>query len=74
MIDKPARYIEGSSPRPGRICCPSTWRPTTPPASPNAFRAMGANGVKKSRDLAAPITSARAVLPYLEGLDMVAGG
>ena len=23
-----------SSPRPGRICCPSTWRPTTRPASP----------------------------------------
>ena len=29
MIEKPVRYIE--------TCCPSTWRPTTPPASPGPW-------------------------------------
>ena len=33
MIDKPVRYVE-ALPRRGRISSPSTWRPTTPPASP----------------------------------------
>ena len=33
MIDKPVRYVEDFA-RPALICCPSIWRPTTPPASP----------------------------------------
>ena len=31
MVEKPARYIEAFAK--AGTCCPSTWRPTTPPAS-----------------------------------------
>ena len=69
MIDKPARYIEAFA-KAGADLLSVHLEADHPSRIADALRAMGANGVKKAVALR-PITSARAVLPYLEGLDMV---
>lgn len=69
MIDKPARYIEQFA-KAGADLLSVHLEADHPSRIADALRAMGANGVKKAVALR-PITSARAVLPYLEGLDMV---
>ena len=69
MIDKPARYIEQFA-KAGADLLSVHLEADHPARIADALRAMGANGVKKAVALR-PITSARAVLPYLEGLDMV---
>ena len=61
MVEKPGRYVEAFAKAGADL----------PPAIHDAIRAMEDNGVKKAIALR-PITSAEAVLPYLEqGLDMV---
>lgn len=69
MVDKPARYI-GQFCKAGADLLSVHLEADHPSRIADALRAMGANGVKKAVALR-PITSARAVLPYLEGLDMV---
>lgn len=69
MVDKPARYIEAFA-QAGADMLSVHLEADHPSRIADALRAMGANGVKKAVALR-PITSARAVLPYLEGLDMV---
>lgn len=69
MVDKPARYI-GQFCKAGADLLSVHLEADHPARIADALRAMEANGVKKAVALR-PITSARAVLPYLEGLDMV---
>ena len=69
MIDKPVRYMEQFA-RAGADLLSVHLEADHPSRIADALRAMEANGVKKAVALR-PITSARAVLPYLEGLDMV---
>ena len=69
MIDKPARYIDGFC-RAGADLLSVHLEADHPARIADALRAMEANGVKKAVALR-PITSARAVLPYLEQLDLV---
>ena len=69
MIDKPARYIEQFA-KAGADLLSVHLEADHPSRIADALRAMGANGVKKAVALR-PITSAKAVLPYLETLDMV---
>ena len=69
MVDKPARYI-GQFCKAGADLLSIHLEADHPARIADALRAMEANGVKKAVALR-PITSARAVLPYLEGLDMV---
>ena len=67
MIDKPERYIFAQA---GADLLSVHLEADHPTRIAAALRAMEANGVKKAVALR-PITSAKAVLPYLEQLDMV---
>ena len=69
MIDKPARYIDGFC-QAGADLLSVHLEADHPSRIADALRAMEANGVKQAVALR-PITSARAVLPYIERLDMV---
>ena len=69
MVDKPARYI-GQFCKAGADLLSVHLEADHPTRIAAALRAMEANGVKKAVALR-PITSAKAVLPYLEQLDMV---
>lgn len=69
MIDKPARYIDAFC-KAGADLLSVHLEADHPTRIADALRAMAANGVKKAVALR-PITSAKAILPYLEGLDMV---
>ena len=69
MIDKPARYIDQFC-KAGADLLSVHLEADHPARIADALRAMEANGVKKAVALR-PITSARAVLPYIEQLDMV---
>ena len=69
MIDKPARYIDAFC-KAGANLLSVHLEADHPTRIASALRAMEANGVKRAVALR-PITSARAVLPYLEQLDMV---
>ena len=69
MVDKPARYI-GQFCKAGADLISVHLEADHPARIADALRAMEANGVKKAVALR-PITSARAILPYIEELDMV---
>ena len=69
MIDKPARYIDSFC-KAGADLLSVHLEADHPSRIADALRAMEANGVKKAVALR-PITSARAVLPYIEQLDLV---
>ncbi len=69
MIDKPVRYIDQFC-QAGADLLSVHLEADHPARIADALRAMEANGVKKAVALR-PITSAKAVLPYLERLDMV---
>ena len=69
MIDKPARYIDDFC-KAGADLLSVHLEADHPARIADALRAMEANGVKKAVALR-PITSAKAVLPYIERLDMV---
>lgn len=69
MIDKPARYIHQFC-EAGADLLSVHLEADHPTRIADALRAMEANGVKKAVALR-PITSAKAVLPYIEQLDMV---
>lgn len=69
MIDKPARYIDAFC-KAGADLLSVHLEADHPTRIADALHAMEANGVKKAAALR-PITSAKAVLPYLETLDMV---
>ena len=69
MIDKPVRYVEQFC-KAGADLLSVHLEADHPTRIADALHAMEANGVKKAVALR-PITSARAVLPYLERLDMV---
>lgn len=69
MIEKPARYIHQFC-EAGADLLSVHLEADHPTRIADALRAMEANGVKKAVALR-PITSAKAVLPYIEQLDMV---
>ena len=69
MVDKPARYIDAFC-QAGADLLSVHLEADHSTRIADALRAMEANGVKRAVALR-PITSARAVLPYLEQLDMV---
>lgn len=69
MIDKPVRYIDGFC-EAGADLLSVHLEADHPARIAEALRAMEANGVKKAVALR-PITSAKAILPYIERLDMV---
>ncbi|MDE7170390.1 MAG: ribulose-phosphate 3-epimerase [Oscillospiraceae bacterium] len=69
MIDKPARYIDDFC-KAGADLLSVHLEADHPTRIADALRAMEATGVKKAVALR-PITSAKAVLPYIEQLDMV---
>ena len=69
MIDKPARYVDDFC-KAGADQISVHLEADNPARIADALRAMEANGVKKAVALR-PITSAKAVLPYIEQLDMV---
>ena len=69
MVEKPARYIDGFC-EAGADLLSVHLEADHPSRIADALRAMEANGVKKAVALR-PITSARAILPYIEKLDMV---
>ena len=69
MIDKPVRYVEAFA-RAGADLLSVHLEADHPTGIAEALRRMEACRVKKAVALR-PITAARAVLPYLEGLDMV---
>ena len=69
MIDKPARYIDAFC-KAGADLLSVHLEADHPTRIADALHAMEANGVQKAVALR-PITSARAVLPYIEQLDMV---
>ena len=69
MIDKPVRYIDAFC-KAGADLLSVHLEADHPTRIAEALRAMEANGVKKAVALR-PITSAEAVLPYIEQLDMV---
>ena len=69
MVEKPVRYIEAFAGA-GADLLSVHLEADHPTRIAAALRAMEANGVKKAVALR-PITSAKAVLPYLEQLDMV---
>ena len=69
MIEKPARYIDAFA-HAGADLLSVHLEADGPAGIADALRAMEANGVKKAVALR-PITAARAILPYLEGLDLV---
>ena len=69
MIDKPARYIDSFC-HAGADLLSVHLEADHPSRIADALRAMEANGVKKAVALR-PITSARAILPSIEQLDLV---
>ena len=69
MIEKPARYIDAFA-KAGADLLSVHLEADGPTGIADALRAMEANGVKKAVALR-PITSAKAILPYLEQLDLV---
>ena len=69
MIDKPVRYIDGFC-KAGADLLSVHLEADHPTRIADALHAMEVNGVKKAVALR-PITSAKAVLPYIEQLDMV---
>ena len=69
MIDKPVRYIDAFA-QAGADLLSVHLEADHPAHIADALRAMEQSGVKKAVALR-PITSARAVLPYIEQLDMV---
>lgn len=69
MIDKPARYIEAFAKAGADLLCVHL-EADGPAGIEEALRAAEACGVQKAVALR-PITAARAILPYLEQLDMV---
>ena len=69
MIDKPARYIDGFC-EAGADLLSVHLEADHPSRIADALHAMEANRVKQAVALR-PITSAKAVLPYIERLDMV---
>ena len=69
MIEKPARYIDAFA-HAGADLLSVHLEADGPAGIADALRAMEANGVNKAVALR-PITAARAILPYLEGLDLV---
>ena len=69
MIEKPARYIEAFA-RAGADLLSVHLEADHPPGIAEALKKMEACRVKKAVALR-PITKAEAVLPYLEGLDLV---
>ena len=69
MVDKPVRYIEDFC-KAGADLLSVHLEADHPTRIADALRAMEANGVKKAAALR-PITSAKAILPYIEQLDMV---
>ncbi len=69
MIDKPVRYIDQFC-KAGADLLSVHLEADHPARIADALQAMEANGVKRAVALR-PITSARAILPYLEQLDMV---
>lgn len=69
MIDKPARYIDAFC-KAGADLLSIHLEADHPARVADALRAMEENGVKKAVALR-PITSAKAILPYIERLDMV---
>ena len=69
MIDKPARYIDAFC-KAGADLLSVHLEADHPTRIADALHAMEANGVKKAVALR-PITAAKAILPYIERLDMV---
>ena len=69
MVEKPGRYVEAFA-RAGADLLSVHLEADMPPFLKEALHAMDQCGVKKAVALR-PITAARAVLPYLEVLDMV---
>ena len=69
MIEKPVRFIEPFAKAGADLLCVHL-EADMPPAIAQALKAMDACKVKKAVALR-PITSANAILPYLEQLDMV---
>lgn len=69
MIDKPARYVDAFC-KAGADQLSVHLEADHPTRIADALRAMEANGVRRAIALR-PITSARAVLPYIEQVDMV---
>ena len=69
MIDKPVRYVEDFA-RAGADMLSVHLEADHPTRIAQALEIMGKCGVKKAVALR-PITDARAVLPYIEQLDMV---
>ena len=69
MIDKPVRYIEDFA-KAGADLLSVHLEADHPTRIAEALKVMGECGVKKAVALR-PITAPSAVLPYLEGLDMV---
>ena len=69
MIEKPVRYIDDFC-KAGADLLTVHLESDYPACIADALRAMEANGVKKAVALR-PITAAKAILPYIEQLDMV---
>lgn len=69
MVEKPVRYVEAFA-KAGADLLSVHLEADHPTRIADALHAMEANGVKKAVALR-PITSAKAVLPYIEQLDMV---
>lgn len=69
MIDKPVRYVEAFA-KAGADLISVHLEADGPQGIAQAMRLMGNCGVQKAVALR-PITAARAILPYLEELDMV---
>ena len=69
MIEKPARYIDAFA-KAGADLLSVHLESDGPTGIADALRAMEANRVKKAVALR-PITSAKAIMPYLEQLDLV---
>ena len=69
MIDKPARYVDDFC-KAGADLLSVHLEADHPSRIADALHAMEVNGVKKAVALR-PITAARAILPYLEQLDLV---
>lgn len=69
MIDKPVRYIDDFA-KAGADLISVHLEADGPVGIAEALKAMDANGVKKAIALR-PITSPKAILPYLEQLDLV---
>ena len=69
MIEKPVRYIDAFA-KAGADLLSIHLESDMPPGIKDALHAMDVNGVKKGIALR-PITSAEAVLPYIENLDLI---